>query len=481
MKIYLINPAPLKTKKNQKETFFYASSPPLGLMYLATYLKDSGYEISILDQAAVKYENRDVINWIQQGDPDIVGFSILCASFENAKSISKAIKAWNPNLKIVFGNYLATFYARKILESYDWVDICVRGEGELTFAELVEKLELNRKLDDVEGISFRYNGKIIENNDRDFIKDLDSIPFPDRSLIPDIYKNRIGGINVTKRKFTTMVSSRGCPYGCNFCGCTAFSKGLWRPRTVNNVLNEICELAGQGYQEILFIDDNFTQNEKRIIELCAKIRNEKLDMAFICDGRVNHSSIELFRAMNKANFEILMFGLESSSQRLLNYYNKKITPQMSKTAIKNARKAGFKFVVGTFMIGGLDETYAEAINTLNFISKLDIDFPHIIFTRALPGTQLFNSLIRNNIIDEEKYWETGVDLIDLPQAKMKRHVIFKIIKEQFHLKFLRPTYLMKALLRTSLSKYRQEIVFSHLNSHDFNQFIKLINNPPDLF
>ena len=154
---------------------------------------------------------------------------------------------------------------------------------------------------------------------------------------------------------------------------------------------------------------------------------------------------------------------------------------MSKTAIKNARKAGFKFVVGTFMIGGLDETYAEAINTLNFISKLDIDFPHIIFTRALPGTQLFNSLIRNNIIDKEKYWETGVDLIDLPQAKMKRHIIFKIIKEQFHLKFYRPTYLIKGLLRTFLSKYRQEIIFSHLNFHDFNRFIKLINNPPDLF
>lgn len=481
MKIYLINPAPLKPQKTQKETFFFASSPPLGLMYLATYLKNSGHEISILDQAAVEYQNRDVINWVKQGEPDIVGFSILCASFENAKSISKAIKEWNPNLKIVFGNYLATFYARKILESYNWVDICVRGEGELTFRELVENLEFNRKLDKVDGISFRDNGKIIESKDRQFIEDLDLIPFPDRSLIPDMYKNRIGGIDVTKRKFTTMVSSRGCPYACNFCGCTAFSKGLWRARTVNNVLNEICELAAQGYQEILFIDDNFTLHKKRIIELCAKIKNEKLDVVFICDGRVNNSSIELFKTMKKANFEILMFGLESSSQRLLNYYNKKITPQMSKLAIKNARKAGFKFVIGTFMIGGLDETYDEAINTLKFISTLDIDFPHIIFTRALPGTQLFNKLINNNIIDEEQFWETGVDLIDLPQAKMNRQVIFKIIREQFHLKFFRPTFLLKALFRTFLSRYRQEIIFSHLNFHDFDRFIKLINNPPDLF
>jgi radical SAM superfamily enzyme YgiQ (UPF0313 family) len=185
--------------------------------------------------------------------------------------------------------------------------------------------------------------------------------------------------------------------------------------------------------------------------------------------------------MKKANFEILMLGIESSSQRMLNYYNKKITPQMSRVAVKNARKAGFATLVGSFMIGGLDETYEEAINTLKFISKLDIDFPHIIFTRALPGTQIFKDLIKNNIINEKKYWETGVDLIDLPEAKMKREVIFKIIKEQFHINFFRPKYLIKAFLRTLKNGYRREMILSHLNFHDVDTFFKLINNPPDLF
>ena len=481
MKISLINPTPSKLIDEQKETFLCASSPPLGLLYLATYLKNSGYKISILDQAALNYKNSDVIKWIKKKDPDVVGFSILCASIENAKLISKSIKSWNPNLKIVFGNYLATFYAKKILENYNWVDICVRGEGEITFTELLEKIELNKDLNEVDGISFQLNGKIKENKNRQFIKNLDIIPIPDRKIIPNIYKNRIGGINVSKRKFTTMISSRGCPFSCNFCACTAFSQGNWRIRSINNILKEICELADQGYREILFIDDNFTLNTKRIFELCNKIKKEKLDMVFICDGRVNNSSVNLLRTMKKANFEILMIGIESSSQRILDYYNKKITPQMSKLAIKNARKAGFNYLIGSFMIGGLDETYNEAINTLKFISKLDIDFPYIIFTHALPGTQLFNDLIQKNIIDEEKYWESGVDLIDLPEARMKRQVIFKIIKEQFHLNFFRPTYLIKAFLRTIKSRYRQEMIFNHLNFHDFDKFIKLINNPPDLF
>ncbi|TFG25665.1 MAG: B12-binding domain-containing radical SAM protein [Promethearchaeota archaeon] len=481
MKINLINAAPSKIKDGQFETLFYASAPPLGLLYLATYLKDKGHKISILDQAAVNYENSDVIDWVKKADPDVVGFSVICASIDNTKIISKTLKSWNPNLKIIFGNYLSTFYARKILENYDWVDICVRGDGEMIFSELIEKIELNNDFNEVDGITYKYNSKIRENQNRRLLKNLDILPFPDRKLIPNIYKNRIGGIDVSPRKFTTMVSSRGCPFGCNFCACTAFSQGVWRTRSVNNIFEEICELSNQGFQEILFVDDNFTLNMKRIVELCNKIMKEKLDMVFVCDGRVNNSSINLLRTMKKAKFEIIMFGLESSSQRMLDFYNKRITPQMSKTAVKNARKAGFKMIVGSFMIGGFDETYTEAINTLRFISKLDIDFPHIIFTRALPGTQLFNSMIQKNIIDENQYWERGVDLIDLPGAKMKRDVIFKIIKEQFHLNFFRPKYLVKALLRTLTSKYRQEMFSSHLNFRDIDKFIKLINNPPDLF
>jgi len=481
MKINLINPAPSKIKDGQKETLFYASAPPLGLMYLATYLKDAGHKISILDQAAVNYENSDVINWVKKGDPDVVGFSILCASVENAKLISKALKVLNPNLKIIFGNYLATFYARKILENYDWVDICVRGDGEITFSELIEKIELKKDLIEVDGITYKRNGKIKENKNRHLLKNLDTLPFPDHRLIPNVYKNRIGGIDVSPRKFTTMVTSRGCPFGCNFCACTAFSQGKWRTRSVNNILNEICELADQGYREILFVDDNFTLNKKRVFELCEKIKKEKMDMVFVCDGRVNNSSVDLLKAMKKAHFEILMYGIETSSQRLLNYYNKNITPRMSEVAINNARKAGFKMIVGSFMIGGLDETYTEAINTLRFISKLDIDFPHIIFTRALPGTKIFNDLVENNIIEEDNYWERGVDLIDLPQAKMKREVIYQIIKEQFHKNFFRPKYLLKSFLRTLASRYRREMYLSHLNFSDIDAFVKLINNPPGLF
>ena len=481
MKIYLINPAPLKLNDDQKETLFYASAPPLGLLYIASSLQEAGHTIGILDQPAVNYSNDDVIKWVKKGDPDVLGFSILCSSFENAKILSKASKLWNPNLKIVFGNYLATFYAHKILDNYDWVDFCVRGEGEISSAELMEAIDKNSDLSKIDGITYRLNGTIKENKNRPLNKKLDLLPIPNREILPTTYRNRIGGIDVTKRKFATMVSSRGCTFSCNFCACTAFSQGIWRTRSVDNILEEVCELADEGYREILFIDDNFTLNKKRLLELCSKIKHENLDVAFICDGRVNNSSVTVFKTMKRANFEILMFGIESGNQRILDYYDKRITPQLTKIAIKNARKAGFKFLVGTFMIGGLNETYNEAIDTLKFILKLDIDFPHVIFTRALPGTKLFNNLIQKNIIDEDRYWETGVDLINLPEAIMNREVIFKIIKEQFHISFFQPKYIARAIFRTLFSRYRREMIFSHLNLRDINRFIKILNNPPDLF
>ncbi|TXT65807.1 MAG: Coproporphyrinogen III oxidase [Promethearchaeota archaeon] len=483
MKIALINPSPLKPDDTQegKETFFYVSSPPLGVLYLATCLQEEGYDVMVLDQAAVNFSNEEVITWVKQRDFDLVGFSILCISFENAKLISKRLKEWNPNLIIVFGNYLATFYPEKILSYYEWVDFCVRGEGEKTFVELVETLETNKALNLVDGISYRDHSRIKKNKDRAFIKNLDTIPFPDRSLVPDVYKNRIGKIDISPRRFTTIVTSRGCPYSCNFCGCSAFSHGMWRTRSVENIFEEISFLAAQGYREILIVDDNFTLSPKRVFELCSKIKKENLDIAFICDGRVNKSSYELLSSMAQANFEIIMYGIESGNQRILDIYNKKITPQMSRQAIKNARNAGFQIIIGSFMIGALEETYEEAINTLKFSASLDIDFPYILFTRALPGTQLFKSLIQKQIIKEEQYWETGVDIIDLPQAKMKREVIFKIIEDQFHIFFFRPKYLIKALLRTITSKYRREIMLNHLSIKDFDKFIKLINNPPGLF
>ncbi|MEX2680746.1 MAG: radical SAM protein, partial [Candidatus Sigynarchaeota archaeon] len=457
------------------------SAPPLGLLYVATYAIQHGHDVRIIDQATFGWSDEKILDHVRHVNPDVVGFTILSESVKNAKVLAAKMKAEDPNLKIVFGNYLPTFYARKMLEQYPWLDACVRGEGEETFTALMEAWERGRPLDGIPGISFRTASTIKENPDRPLTKDLDTLPIPDRKLLPDIYKNRMCGVELSKRKFTIMISSRGCPYACTFCACTTFTKGSFRARSVDNVFKEICELGSMGYKDIILVDDNFTLKKNRVIELCQKIRKERMDMFFTTDGRVNHSDLNLYRHMATAGFTALMLGFESGVQRLLDYYNKKITLAMSEKAVKLARKGGIDVIIGAFLIGAPDETYQEVLQTINFIKTLDIDFPQLILTRALPGTPLFNDLARKHVLDEELHWEKGVDVIDLPGTIMQRKALKRLVNERFPGIFLRPSYLSRALYRNFRSKYRREIVNSHLNPSDIRKVGVVFKNALDLF
>jgi len=444
-------------------------------------VKNEGHEVRILDQAALKLTNEKVLQRIKKWDPDIVGFSILSQNLQTAKVLGQELKDWNPNLKVIFGNYLPTFYGQRMIETFPWLDACARGEGEEIFKELLDTWERGNDLDGVAGVTWRKNGHAKENPERPLIEDLDTIPFPDRSLVPDVYQNRMNGVAMSSRKFTIMVSSRGCPYSCTFCACSTFNRHRVRARSSRNIIDELSELAGKGYEEILLVDDNFTCNKKRVVELCEKIRKEKLEFNFTTDGRVNHADFNMLRQMAVTGFKTLMFGFESGVQRLLDYYNKKITLAQSRNIVKVARKAGIDTMIGAFLIGAPDETYAEAAQTLDFIKSLDIDFPQLILTRALPGTPMYYDLVRRGVLDDAKYWETGVDVIDLPGTLMKRKALKQLVKDRFPKIFFNARYMTHSVYRSIVSKYRREIVFGHFDSKSIGQLSQLIQNPLDLF
>lgn len=480
MKIQLISSSPMKENLNQKEETFSSSAPPLGLLYLATCARQLGYDVRIIDQAAFGYTNDELIKHVQKWDPDIVGFSVLCDSVKSAKEIAARLKSWDPNLKVIFGNYMPTFYARRMLENYKWLDACVRGEGEESFIEYIEAIEKNGKLDDIRGIVFREGGRIKENTSRPPIKDLNALPIPDRTLLPYRYRNRAAGIDVSTKKFTIMVTSRGCPYSCTFCSCRTFTGGTFRARSASNVIAELCQLRDQGYKDVLFVDDNFTLKKNRVIELCEAIRKEKFDMDFSALSRINHASADMFREMKATNFCTVMFGFESGVQRILDQYNKKITLAMSRAAVKLARKQRIDSIIGTFLIGAYDETYEEAMETLKFISSIDIDFPQIVFTRALPATKIFDDMINRHILDEQKYWETGVDVIDLPGARMNRKIIKKILNAEFPKFFFNPRYISRAIFRFFTSQFRRELTLSHLNNDDLKELLNVVQSTREL-
>ncbi|MGB9854656.1 MAG: B12-binding domain-containing radical SAM protein [Candidatus Bathyarchaeales archaeon] len=436
------------------------AAPPLGILYIATILMENGVDVSIIDEAAKGFSMKDTVSWVRKEDPDILGFSTLTSSGRRAAMIAEAVKKENPNVTIVFGNFHATFNAERILKKYPSVDVIVRGEGEYTTLELAKTLDKKGDLKEVLGITFRKRDGIISTPDRPLIKDIDFIPFPNRDLLKVEYHNTTAGINVAPKKFSSFISSRGCVFKCRFCGCRRLARGLWRPRSVDNILEELHLLASEGYKQLMFVDDNFTLNPKRVIRLCQRMRQEKLDMEWICEGRVDQCSYDMIKEMVKAGCKMMYFGIESANQKVLDYYRKQITPEQAEVAVKNARKAGVSIVVGSFVLGAPNETIQDILNTLKFAEKLDLDIPQFNILEAFPGNDVWDELKMKGLLNEDQCWETGVTVPDIFSLSCKE--VERIIHEGYHHFLLRPEYILRQGLRVLMNPYRFNLLINNL-------------------
>ena len=437
--------------------------PPLGMMYITGVLVKEGIEVSLLDQTVKGFSHGQVLGWVKKENPDVLGFSVLQSAAEEAPKIAQLVKAWNPDITIVMGNYHATFNDERILKKYPFVDVIIRGEGECTSLDLAKHLEKGQDLRGVIGITFRANnGNIVSTPDRPLIKNIDELPFPNRDLLNAQYTSTIFGVKVATKKFTTVLSSRGCSFQCSFCGCRRFAQGVWRPRSVENVMEELEMLRGEGYEEILSVDDNFTLNRKRVKKLCQRIRKEKLGIRWFCDSRVDNCEYDMFREMVKTGCKSLYFGMESANQRILDFYRKGITPDQSVSAVRKARKAGVDFIVGSFIVGAPDETRSEVENTLDFAQKLDIDMPSFSVLGAISGTEIWKNLVTRGLINEDECWEKGVYVPNVSPSTVSFEEIRSMIYDHFREFYLRPKQLLKEIVRTFISPYRIEVFLANV-------------------
>jgi len=461
MKVSFINPGPNETLLKGEKTMT-AACPPLGILYLSSTLINKGIEVSVLDHAAEGISIKKVVDWVIKEDPDILGLSVLISSSLTAPKIAEEVKKRKPGIIVVFGNHHATFNAERILRKYPFVDVIVRGEGEQTCLELVTCLEGSKNLKEVLGVTFRHENQIVSNPDRPLVKNIDLLPFPERNLLDNEYHNTTVGINVAPKKFTSFLSSRGCIFKCRFCSCASIAQSLWRPRSVENVMEELHLLASEGYKQIMFVDDNFTLNRKRAVELCRRMRKEKVNMEWICEGRVDQSSYDMFREMVKAGCRMMYFGIESGTQKVLDYYNKRTTPKQSKEAVEKARKAGMDLIVGSFIIGAPNETKADIQKTLNFVSGLDLDVPQINVLGAFPGNSIWEEFKEKGLIDEDKHWERGICISDIYPYAVPLNEMREMVREFYQNYLWSPGYVTRQIRLTLKSQYRLNVVFNSL-------------------
>jgi anaerobic magnesium-protoporphyrin IX monomethyl ester cyclase len=422
-------------------------------------LEAEGIEVSVLDQPATGFSATETVRWIEKKNPDVVGFSALASSGLMTGLLSRRIKETNPHIVTLIGNHYATFNAERILSKHPSIDIVVRGEAEETIVDLARHLNTGDELAEVNGIAFRKEGKIVVSPERALLKNLDLLPFPNRKLLNAEYHCRIAGVNVAPKKFTTVISSRGCNYSCRFCNCTAIARNSWRPRSAINTLEELRQLESEGYKQLLFVDDNFTANPSRVIELCRGMRKEKIDLEWIAEGRVDVRSSEMLREMVAAGLRVMYFGIETANQRLLDYYNKKTTPEHAEKAVRAARKAGVDIIVGSFVIGASDETREEIQNTINFAKRIPLDIPQFNILCAYPGNDIWEEFVEKGVLDVEKYWEIGVNVANaVPLEEIRQ-----MLNEAFSSFVLRPRFLFSQAARLLQSPYRINMVLNNIN------------------
>jgi radical SAM superfamily enzyme YgiQ (UPF0313 family) len=227
-------------------------------------------------------------------------------------------------------------------------------------------------------------------------------------------------------------------------------------------LEELYFLASEGYKQFLFVDDNFTANPKNVIRLCREMRREKLDMEWICEGRVDNSSYEMFWETSKAGCRMVYFGIESANQRILNYYNKRITPEQSKTAVRTARKAGADVIVGSFIVGAPDETREEIQNTIKFANSIPIDIPQFNVLAVYPGTEVWDECKVKGLLKGGDYWETGIGVSEICPTAVPLDEIKRMIHDGFYHFARRPSFVSKQMARLIKSPYRVRIVVNNL-------------------
>ena len=422
------------------------TAPSLGGLYLGQVLHENGYEVKFIDQIVSGASNQELMHIIKKMDPKVVGFSMMIHNYWTTIDLLNRIKEWNPNVYAVGGNYFGTFYPEKVLTEMD-MDFCIKGEGEYPLLELVNILLKNKtNYSDVKGLTYRENGIIKSSPPAPLIRNIDEIPIPDRKLLDYDYN--------LQKDLAPILSSRGCPYSCWFCYFNSLLGTSWRARSETNIIEEIKQLKDEGFKQIHFVDSNFTINNKRIFRLCAQIKRNKLDDLFYYgDSRVDHTSMELFRALVSINLTMTSFGLESGNQRILDYYRKKITLAQIKQAVKTAKKAGLEYIVGLFMLGAPDETFAESLQTIKFAEKLDLSFIIYQILNVVPILPINKDIVeRGFYTPAEDDWKRNVIVADVVPQAVPKKVLLKLVEEVF-LRFFNKKRITKYLFKTLKSDY----------------------------
>lgn len=337
---------------------------------------------------------REIKLTVAEYRPTVVGISAKTQNFRSACLIAKLVKEINNQIIVIVGGPHPSMVGVEVLNCPD-IDICVRGEGENTIVELLDAIANQKPFDNIQGIIYKKDDRVVENPPREFIKDLDSLPFPHQyasELLKDYNKYPITA-------FRSIFAIRGCPYNCFFCG----SRKIWsrrvRFRSVENVIEEIKALQKKGLKAVHFDDDTFGVNKQYIQDLCNAIIKRCPGLKWSCELHVNLVDEPTICLMKKSGCYSIQIGIESGNNEILKKIRKNFTIEKAISACKIIKKHKIK-LEAFFMVGFPWETEDTLNDTILTVKRIPCDaVTYSIFT-PYPRTEAFEFCKENGLIDD---------------------------------------------------------------------------------
>jgi len=383
----------------------------MGLLYMATFLEKEGYRVKCLGVKDLMFLSYDEIAGLfRRTRPPIVGFYTLSDNIYQVRNFATRVKKWSPRSNVIVGGPLATSIGEKILDHPNF-DIAVIGEGEYPIKMLTDFIVKGEgDIREIPGLVYRYRGEIVSNRPAPPIKDLDSLPYPDHSLIG------------SPRSFH-VVSGRGCPYNCIFCFQGVH--GLkYRFRDADKVADEIIvNLRKYKSRTFDIIDDTFISNPKRVKDVAARLeefRNESgHNFLFFCQGRVDiiEKHPDMLDALKRAGLCRVQVGIESGHPHTLELYRKKINIDQIKKVVKYAAKLGGMVIVGNFILGGPfenEETFSASVELAKELVDIAPGAFEVgtAFMGPYPGTEIANNPEKYGLKVYDDQFRKGLTLSD---------------------------------------------------------------------
>lgn len=405
MKVVLINPG-IDLRKFGRYAKLMEPMPCIGLAYLAAILEKNNIDVKVIDDFVLQMGIKGILEEVKKIKPEIAGISCLTPSAPITFSLAREIKMQDKNITIILGNLHASIFADEILKKED-VDFIVHNEGEYTLLNLLLNLQNKKNFSEVNGISYKNNGEIVNTPLQPLIEDLDSLPYPAWHLFPHKSYGFLPFVDIYK-PVLSVLGSRGCPYRCTFCSL-GYMGVKYRMRNVKKIVDEFEYLNDRfKVKQIGFVDPIFPMIKSQGEEFCKEMIKRGLNKKIVwtTETRVDLVDEELLKLMKEAGCRRILYGIESGVEELLSNINKNYTLQEVRRAIDTSKKAKLE-TVGLFMIGLPGEDEKMTYQTINFARSLDLDFAKFAITVPLPGSKIYQDLKNAGKLNRQD-WENFV-------------------------------------------------------------------------